>query len=196
MASEAERKKVALRRLGDATFSKVDKVSAELFSLTYGAVVTQLLKDYEDVAAANVQLEKMGYNMGVRMVDELLAKASLAQCASFSETAEVVAKVGFKMFLGVNVEVAAATSSEFRLLLSENPLAECRGAVASPPSSAASQPGRPRVGSSSSQRSTPSWSTLACSAACCAGRSRWLSALACRRVGCMWPSAAATPPPV
>jgi len=54
MASEAERKKVALRRLGDATFSKVDKVSAELFSLTYGAVVTQLLKDYEDVAAANV----------------------------------------------------------------------------------------------------------------------------------------------
>jgi len=41
MASEAERKKVALRRLGDATFSKVDKVSAELFSLTYGAVVTQ-----------------------------------------------------------------------------------------------------------------------------------------------------------
>ncbi|EOD09093.1 trafficking protein particle complex 3 [Emiliania huxleyi CCMP1516] len=124
MASEAERKKVALRRLGDATFSKVDKVSAELFSLTYGAVVTQLLKDYEDVAAANVQLEKMGYNMGVRMVDELLAKASLAQCASFSETAEVVAKVGFKMFLGVNVEVAAATSSEFRLLLSENPLAE------------------------------------------------------------------------
>jgi len=71
-----------------------------------------------------VQLEKMGYNMGVRMVDELLAKASLAQCASFSETAEVVAKVGFKMFLGVNVEVAAATSSEFRLLLSENPLAE------------------------------------------------------------------------
>lgn len=58
-ASEADRKKVALRRLGDATFSKLDKVSAELFALTYGAVVTQLIKDYEDVQATNTQLEKM-----------------------------------------------------------------------------------------------------------------------------------------
>jgi hypothetical protein len=58
-ASEADRKKVALRRLGDATFSKVDKVSAELFSLTYGAVVTQVIKDYEDVQSTNAQLEKM-----------------------------------------------------------------------------------------------------------------------------------------
>jgi hypothetical protein len=58
-SSEADRKKVALRRLGDATFSKLDKVSAELFSLTYGAVVTQLIKDYEDVKATNTQLEKM-----------------------------------------------------------------------------------------------------------------------------------------
>ena len=52
-------KRQALRRLGDATFSKLDKVSAELFSLTYGAVVTQLIKDYEDVQATNAQLEKM-----------------------------------------------------------------------------------------------------------------------------------------
>jgi hypothetical protein len=39
------------------------------------------------------------------MVDEFLAKASISQCSSFAETAEVISKVGFKMFLGVNVEV-------------------------------------------------------------------------------------------
>ena len=39
------------------------------------------------------------------MVDEFLAKASISQCSSFVETADVIAKVGFKMFLGVNVEV-------------------------------------------------------------------------------------------
>ena len=190
-----------------------------------------------------VQLEKMGYNMGVRMVDELLAKVaarpargSLVMVASPTELrppprprrrwrsappfprrpkwwprsasrcslastwrrrppARSLPRAAAPPPLRPR-QVAAATSSEFRLLLSENPLAECRGAVASPPSGAASQPGVPRVGSSSCQRSTPSSSTPACSAACCAARSRWLAALACRHVGCMWPSAAATPPPV
>ena len=45
--------------MGDATFSKMEKVSSELFSLTYGAMVTQLLRDYEEVDATNAQLEKM-----------------------------------------------------------------------------------------------------------------------------------------
>ena len=47
------------RRVGDAAFSRVEKLNSELFSLTYGAIVTQLLKDYEEVDATNSQLEKM-----------------------------------------------------------------------------------------------------------------------------------------
>ena len=47
------------RRVGEAAFSKVEKCNSELFSLTYGAIVTQLLKDYEEVDATNSQLEKM-----------------------------------------------------------------------------------------------------------------------------------------
>ena len=42
------------------------KVSGELFSLTYGALVTQIVKDYQNVEDVNKQLEKMGYNIGVR----------------------------------------------------------------------------------------------------------------------------------
>lgn len=48
-----------MRRVGEAAFSKVEKINSELFSLTYGAIVTQLLKDYEEVDATNTQLEKM-----------------------------------------------------------------------------------------------------------------------------------------
>ena len=47
------------RRVGEVAFSKVEKINSELFSLTYGAIVMQLLKDYEDVDATNTQLEKM-----------------------------------------------------------------------------------------------------------------------------------------
>ena len=40
------------------------KVSGELFSLTYGALVGQIIKDYENIEDVNKQLEKMGYNIG------------------------------------------------------------------------------------------------------------------------------------
>lgn len=33
--------------------------NADLFTLTYGAMVTQLVKDYEDMADVNTQLERM-----------------------------------------------------------------------------------------------------------------------------------------
>lgn len=36
--------------------------NAELFSFTYGALVVQLIKDYEDYAEVNKQLEKMSVN--------------------------------------------------------------------------------------------------------------------------------------
>ena len=113
-----------LKRSGELAYSKLEKVNSEFFSLTYGAVVTQVLRDYEDTSAASMQLEKMGYNIGMRLVDEMLAKAGVGACQSFSETAEVIAKVGFKMFLGIGVEVVGASASEFTLQLAENPLAE------------------------------------------------------------------------
>jgi hypothetical protein len=33
--------------------------NSEIFTLTYGALVVQLIKDYEDYSAVNVQLDKM-----------------------------------------------------------------------------------------------------------------------------------------
>ena len=65
-----------------------------------------------------------GYNIGIRLIDEFLAKAQIPSCSSFAETAEVISKVGFKMFLGITAEVVNVSSSEFSLQLPENPLAE------------------------------------------------------------------------
>lgn len=44
---------------GDELFRRADKINAELFSLTYGALVVQLIKDYEDYGEVNKQLDKM-----------------------------------------------------------------------------------------------------------------------------------------
>ena len=48
---------------------------------------------------------RRGYNIGVRLIDEFLAKAQIGQCGSFADTADVIAKIGFKMFLGITAEV-------------------------------------------------------------------------------------------
>ncbi|ETW44668.1 hypothetical protein PFNF135_00880, partial [Plasmodium falciparum NF135/5.C10] len=63
------------QKQGDAIFAKLEKVNSELFSFTYGALVSQLLKDLELVDEVNEQLEKMGFNIGTRLIEEFLAKS-------------------------------------------------------------------------------------------------------------------------
>ncbi|KAJ3725796.1 transport protein particle complex subunit [Lentinula raphanica] len=120
-----------------------EKVNAELFALTYGALVVQLIQDYEDYTEVNKQLEKMGYNIGTRLIEDFLAKSNLGRCSDFREVGEVVAKVGFKSFLNISPSIthhappaptsptrptstsqASSTGSSFSLIFDENPLAE------------------------------------------------------------------------
>ncbi|GBE82216.1 NO signaling/Golgi transport ligand-binding domain-containing protein [Sparassis latifolia] len=119
---------------------RTEKINAELFALTYGALVVQLIQDYEDYAEVNKQLEKMGYNIGTRLIEDFLARSSIGRCADFRETGEVVAKVGFKAFLNITPTVTHSSppppsptrgsgqsntaGSSFTLTLDENPLAE------------------------------------------------------------------------
>jgi len=101
--------------------------NAELFTLTYGAIVRQLLVDHEeDTVAVNAQLEKMGYNMGTRLIDEFLAKTNTGKCKDFKDTAEVIGKVALKMFLGITASVTNwnADGTECSLVLDDNPMVD------------------------------------------------------------------------
>lgn len=72
----------------------MDKVSAELVTLTYGTIVAQLCKDYEfDYPEVNKQLDRMGYNIGLRLIEDFLAKSSAPACSNFREVAEMISKV-------------------------------------------------------------------------------------------------------
>lgn len=75
--------------------TRVDKVSAELVTLTYGTIVVQLCKDYDgDYVEVNKQLDKMGYNIGLRLIEDFLAKSNtMKRCSNFRETAEMISKV-------------------------------------------------------------------------------------------------------
>ena len=127
---------------GEKIFAKSTKVSSELLTLTYGAFISKLIKDnqHRPIEEVNEKLDKMGYNIGTRIIDEFFSKSppNRGLCSSFRETVEVIAKDGFKMFLGVTCDVVAVPHAqltdpnsnpelgqrEFTLILKENPLAD------------------------------------------------------------------------
>ncbi|RPB04528.1 TRAPP I complex [Choiromyces venosus 120613-1] len=115
-------------RVGEDVWkTRIDKVNAELVTLTYGSIVAQLCRDFEgDYLEVNKQLEKMGYNIGLRLIEDFLAKTNMGKCANFRETAETIAKVGFKVFLNITPTVTNWTTDnkQFSLIFEENPLAD------------------------------------------------------------------------
>ena len=63
--------------------------------MTYGTIVAQLCKDFDgDYVEVNKQLDKMGYNIGLRLIEDYLAKSNtMKRCSNFRETADMISKV-------------------------------------------------------------------------------------------------------
>jgi trafficking protein particle complex subunit 3 len=111
-------------RAGDIAFARMEKINAELVAMTYGALVAQVFEDHNnDVLAINKELELIGRNMGVRMIDEFLAKQGVVQtCSTFKDAVEVLARIAMKMFLGIDAEVVQISERQFLINFPENPL--------------------------------------------------------------------------
>lgn len=107
--------------------NKVEKVNAELFIMTYGVIVQQLCQDFNnDYVKINDNLFSMGYNIGVRLIEDFLARTALPRCPNMVMTSEVISKIAFKIFLNITplVDNWNSNKDSFSLILVENPLAE------------------------------------------------------------------------
>ncbi|KAG6991248.1 hypothetical protein G7Y79_00054g088770 [Physcia stellaris] len=90
-------------------------------------MVAQLCSDLDgNYAEVNSQLDKMGYNIGMRLIEDFFAKSGVPRCANLRETAETISKVGFKIFLNITPVVTnwTADNKQFSLIFEENPLAD------------------------------------------------------------------------
>ncbi|XP_064484698.1 trafficking protein particle complex subunit 3-like [Ornithodoros turicata] len=97
--------------------------SAELFTLTYGSLVSQMLKDYECVEDVNKQLDKMGYNIGLRLVEDFLARTNVGRCYDLRDTADKL-QMAFRTYFGVNPSIVnwSPAGDEFSMVFETNPL--------------------------------------------------------------------------
>uniref|UniRef100_U5EM23 Trafficking protein particle complex subunit n=1 Tax=Corethrella appendiculata TaxID=1370023 RepID=U5EM23_9DIPT len=101
------------------------KVNSELLTITYGALVTQMLRDFENVEDVNKQLERLGYNMGMRLIEDFLARTNSPRCLDMRETADKI-QLAFRMYLNIQPTISnwAASGDEFSLIFDNNPLVE------------------------------------------------------------------------
>lgn len=84
-----------------------------------------MIRDFENIDDVNKQLERIGYNMGVRLIEDFLSRTNTARCTDMRETADKVQQA-FKMYLNVQPTISnwAAASDEFSLVFDTNPLSE------------------------------------------------------------------------
>jgi trafficking protein particle complex subunit 3 len=103
----------ALAKLGDEMMKKTEKMSAEVFILTYGAFVSHLVHDLDSLASVNTALMKSGVQIGYRLIEDFLAQAmpaassagiQLGECRDFRETIEWI-RVAFRVYLGTSPSV-------------------------------------------------------------------------------------------
>lgn len=84
-----------------------------------------MVRDLENTDDVNKQLERLGYNMGVRIIEDYLAKTGTGRCLDLKDTADKM-QSAFKMYLGVQPNVAnwSAGGDEFSFVLDANPLTD------------------------------------------------------------------------
>ena len=111
---------------------QVEKINSEVITLTYGSLMVRLIKDYEKPEEINDQLEKMGYNIGIRLIDDFLAKSCIDPPKTFEEAISIITNNALKFYLnvGAKYELVKTDSNmidtnqqyEYRIYFSENPL--------------------------------------------------------------------------
>lgn len=84
-----------------------------------------MIKDLDSTEDVSKQLERLGYNMGVRLIEDFLAKTSTGRCSDLKDTADKI-QTAFKMYLGVqpNVTNWSPAGDEFSFILDTNPFTD------------------------------------------------------------------------
>ena len=80
-------------------------------------MVAQLCSDLDsNYAEVNNQLDKMGYNIGMRLIEDFFAKSGVPRCANLRETAETISKVSSTPLLEIRSYALCSLNKQSRSL--------------------------------------------------------------------------------
>ena len=111
---------------------QVERMNSEFLTLTYGSLMVRLIKDYEKPEEINDQLEKMGYNIGIRLIDDFLAKSCIDPPKTFDEAINIITNEALQFYLNIGAKseliktdnnmIDTNQQYEYRIYFNENPL--------------------------------------------------------------------------
>ena len=113
---------------------RVEKINSEFLTLTYGSLMVRLIKDYEKPEEINDQLEKMGYNIGIRLIDDFLAKSCIDPPKTLEEAINIITNNALSFYLNAGAKwelikndnnmMDSNQQNEYRIYFNENVLNE------------------------------------------------------------------------
>ena len=81
-------------------------------------MVAQLCSDFDsNYAEVNNQLDKMGYNIGMRLIEDFFAKSGVPRCANLRETAETISKVSIAPLPEIRSYALCSLNKQYSRLL-------------------------------------------------------------------------------
>ena len=107
----------------DAIFMERKQNRVELLTFMYGSLLVRLTKDIKDINELNTKIESIGYEMGKRLVDDLIDDFPRGQ--DLSDQNKLIEKLINQIaqyYLGIRGNYNQVSDTEFHLFFQENPI--------------------------------------------------------------------------
>ena len=104
----------------------INNVNIYLLPFMYGSLLVRLTKDIKDINELNTKIESIGYDMGKRLVDDLIDDPHLiVDVSEKNKLMEILINKLFQNYLGINGNLSMGAENEYHFIFQDNPLSFC-----------------------------------------------------------------------
>ena len=98
------------------------QIKVELLTFMYGTLLVRLTKDIKDINELNTKIELIGYDIGKRLVDDLIDDFQRVDTSDQNKLMEKLICQLAQYYLGIIGNYSQTGEKEFHLIFTENPI--------------------------------------------------------------------------
>ena len=98
------------------------KIKVDLITFMYGTLLVRLTKDIKDINELNTKIELIGYDIGKRLVDDLIDDFQRVDTSDQNKLMEKLICQLAQYYLGIIGNYSQTGEKEFHLIFTENPI--------------------------------------------------------------------------
>ena len=106
----------------DNSFLERKQIKVDLLTFMYGSLLVRLTKDIKDINELNTKIELIGYDIGKRLVDDLIDDFQRVDTSDQNKLMEKLICQLAQYYLGIIGNYSQTGEKEFHLIFTENPI--------------------------------------------------------------------------